>query len=409
MCIKFRIYICTKNEDTLLIVKEIKFINLKRTNPKSLWKFINLKKGKPFSKKRHKESLQNLKNIKVFYEVDSKIMIDGDEVIVHYICKDKWTLLPIARGGVIDQNFWLHAGVVDYNFLGYLMHFGGFYQYYQLHGGQVYLLAPYLFHKQWGMNLLGYYFSTLEPIDTFNPLEVSIYQVDRWQVEIFGIYHITFKQRLELGISYLDESYIKKDKNKAGANFLQQQKMIFKFWYTLDYIKYNNLLLKGISYKIRVEPVLNLPTQFDFVKIESEYKHFFSFLKKDTLALRVFTGISNKLNDEYPAFVVDSFINVRGAGNKIKRGSIEVTFNIEYRYLVYEHPWFALQLATFFDNAYLFSSISSRDEHSFFNFFGGGVRIAIPKVYSLLLLFDYAFNLDDPKHHGFLFKVGQFF
>ncbi len=388
-------------------INSVTFIGLKRTKKKFLSKFIQTKKESLFIKNKIESDIQRLKNLKIFQSVSYSVKnVDKKTInlIIHF--KEKFTVLPILRGGFIDGIFWVQPGFVDYHFLGNTSILSAFYRYYQRHSAGAYYQNRFLFNDHWGLSGETSYLGTIEPTDTFEFGSVSLYNVDIIKINTSINYNLSLKQFFQFTIGYLNEVYQKLDPSHIGPSRVEQNKVLFKIEHFLHNINYNGNLYKGFSNSIILEGIYTLSNQLDFFKLYNEYKYFFKFFKYDTFASRLKFGISSNMTSPYPAFVIDSFLNVRGSGNRVKRGYLENIVNLEYRYLFVITPWLSMQLVGFSDNALL---VGLENKVYFFTYIGGGARIILTKIYNGILAFDYALNLQNISQHGFFIKIGQYF
>ena len=387
-------------------IHSVSLVGLERTNRRFLSRFIKTQKGDTFDRTKIEADIQRLENLKVFYSVDYEMQEAADQMKLTIKFKEKFTLLPTLRGGFIDGIFWIQPAIVDYHFLGNKSVIGGSYRYYQRHSGDAFYKNPMLFSEKWGLSGDAAYSATIEPTDAFEFGSVSFYNVDVAKINLAVNYNFSLRRMLQFTTGYLNELYVKINPTDPGPGRVRQDKLLLKLEHFFDYIDYEGNLQKGISNSVSIEGVYTPPYPFDFFKLYNEYKHFFRFLKYDTLAFRVRFGIATNITSPYPPFVIDSFLNIRGSGNRVSRGYLENAINLEYRYLFPLNQTLSVQLITFSDNALL---LSAGDQTNLFTFAGGGMRIIFNKIYNAILAFDYAVSLQDPSDHGFLLKIGQYF
>lgn len=135
--------------------------------------------------------------------------------------------------------------------------------------------------------------------------------------------------------------------------------------------------------------------------------------KKGNLAFRNRLGISTNNNSPFAPFVFDSFVNIRGIGNRVARGTAEFILNAEYRLSVFQNKYLILQLTTFTDFGALRapgSSLQTMLNGSKSNFFiGGGVRLHSRLIYKTIFRLDYSINPVNLNKGGFTFGLGQYF
>ncbi len=388
-------------------IDSVSVIGLERTDAGFLSQFIKTQKGKVFKKDIFEKDVQRLKNLKIFHHVNYQIKeLDDDTIQIIIEVEEKLTILPVLTGGFINDIFWIQPGLIDFHFLGNQSILSILYRYYQRHSLQGFYKNRFLFNEHWGFSLEIAYLATIEPIDIFGFNSISLYNVDIIKINPTIHYNLSLYQTLQFTMGYLRELYLKVSPNTFGPDLYQQDKLLLKVDYNFDKINYYKELHKGPSNFLILEAVYDIPKQFDFFKIYNEYRHFFQFFENGTLALRNRFGISSNFTSIYPPFVIDTFFNVRGAGNRTHRGYIENTINLEYRHLFPVISWLSVQMVCFSDNALL---LSRRNQILFFTYAGGGVRIILPKIYRGIVAFDYAVNLQNKRKHGFLLKIGQYF
>ena len=88
------------------VVKDIRFIGLKKTNPDYLERFIGIKVGSTFDSVQVLEDIQILKNLRIFDEVSYSTEDTLQGIILNFHLNEVFTLLPIANFGGIAGNFW---------------------------------------------------------------------------------------------------------------------------------------------------------------------------------------------------------------------------------------------------------------------------------------------------------------
>ncbi len=74
----------------------------------------------------------------------------------------------------------------------------------------------------------------------------------------------------------------------------------------------------------------------------------FSFL----FAARLRFGIATNNDTPFAPFVLDSYINIRGSGNRIERGTAALILNLEFRQTFFETAKFGGQLVAFSDTVF---------------------------------------------------------
>ena len=135
--------------------------------------------------------------------------------------------------------------------------------------------------------------------------------------------------------------------------------------------------------------------------------------KRGNPAIRVRAGVSSNGDSPFVPFVLDSYLNVRGSGNRVARGTSEFTVNLEYRHTLIDRQKWALQSVVFIDNSsWRPAGAPLKDmfrKENTVSFGGGGARFYLQRIYNFILRLDYGVSLNDPSTNGFVLGVGQYF
>ncbi len=190
-------------------------------------------------------------------------------------------------------------------------------------------------------------------------------------------------------------------------------KLLAKFVFIINNVDRFYQYYNGLRNDIYVEQIFTEGNNSDFWKLLNETKYFKRIGLRGNIATRLRIGLSKNIETPFPPFVLDSYINIRGSGNRIARGAGEVVLNAEYRHTVLDKNWGGLQAVVFTD----VGSWQPEGENlnSFFNnnnhqlFYGAGGRIYFQKLYNSFLRVDYGFNAIDANQNGVVLGVGQYF
>ena len=397
------------------IISKIKFNGIYKTNENYLQHFIEIKENSGIDSTTLKNDIQRLRNLLIFSDISFLISETKDSIIVTFNCVELRTLTPIVNFGGVTDNFWFQFGAMDYHWLGMGHTFGGYYRYYDRHSFALYMKAPYLFNKIWGLSLDVGKFSTIEP--AYFSEGTADYNVDHWNFLGHAIYNIDLNHRLEFGGGYLYERY---DKNEIrsgqfapGPEFRDYHKILTKLVFNLNHIDYYYQYLSGYSNEINLENVSTLGEYDLFWKILNISKLFIRTGSSGNLALRTRLGISTNKDSPFVPFVLDNYINVRGSGNRASRGTAELTINAEYRHTLFEHHYGAVQGVIFSDMSAwrpAAGQFSEMFEDKYNVTFGGiGIRLYLKKFYNFILRLDYGQSVTGNKGKGFVFGAGQYF
>jgi hypothetical protein len=371
---------------------KLDFIGLKGTQPQYIHLLIQSEAGAVFDSARVMADLQNLRNQLLFSDVSVSIVDTTGGKWLQFYFDESMSRLPIGNFGGISDNFWFQVGAVDYNFKGRGITFGGYYRYYDRHSLEGFFSGPYLFGRNLGASITASRLSTIEPTDIDE--QYVAYDVDRYTMNVLMRLNFSYRFYWQLGGGYLRESY---DKNLQEVNL----------------INYYYHYLHGFFDELNFETVHTRGEKDVFWKFINILKYYHRIGELGNLAVRWRLGISqNKLSPFVP-FVLDSYITVRGSGNRVTRGTAEFTVNLEYRHTFYQRRWGAIQGVGFIDwSAWRQpgGDISSMfEEESNVTFAGVGVRLYFRKIYNLILRLDYGFSIIGSSAHGVVFGTGQYF
>jgi outer membrane protein assembly factor BamA len=396
-------------------IVEIKFDGLEQTEESYLRNFISSSEGQNFDSLLAQDDVQQLRNLKLFLEVNHSVQNSPDGKIITYFCEELITILPIINFGGVNENFWFQLGAVDYNWLGRGNTFGGYYRYYDRHSLEIFMKSPYLFGKHWGLSGNVARLSTIEP--AYFTDGRTDYNVDHWAFVLMGRYNFSLRNAIEFGGGYLYERYEKNldrsGSNAPGPDLVDFDKYLFKFQFINNYIDYYYQYLTGYSNELNLETVSTKGEEEFFWKFLIITKLFLRMGGDGNWAFRLRAGISTNKISPFVPFVLDSYINVRGSGNRVSRGTAELTLNLEYRHTLFDKKWGAFQ-------SVIFSDVSSWRQpgedfsdmllsKNIVTFIGLGIRFIVRKFNNFILRLDYGKSVTGYKGEGFVFGAGQYF
>lgn len=359
-------------------------------------------------------SVQNLLNTNLYASAtwSLKDTLGGVQAVI--TLKEKWTVYPSASWGVIDENFWVEAGWRDNHFLGRGIRYGIVLRYYDRFAVEGYYKAPYWFGGRWGMEANWFFGRTIEPIQLQDGH--TRFNQDRQMFNLLASYAIKPNNLLYAGYEFDLSQYHNRDGEPdsyaAGFNEIQRRHQIvlrhhnrYNFNIYEQYVTgwANEVLLKGsfIPDGTRWYPYFR-----------NDFKVFFRPWKTGNIGNRLRIGIAENHPSVFAQFIQDSFLNVRGIGNKPYRGTAELTNNLELRQTFYDNSWLALQAIAFCDYSVIrppggnFSEMFSASNSRLFSGVGG--RIFFKGGFDFILRMDYGFSLTDGKG-GFVLGAGQYF
>lgn len=393
-------------------LKEINFTGIRRTKPEYLFTFIELKAGDPLDSAKLEKDRQTLANLEMLSNASYSVTTNGNEWTVSFHCEELFTLLPIINFGSVEENYWYLIGASDINLLGRGHKTYLYYQYYDRHSVAAHLSLDWLKGTSWGINFNIIKWSTLEPV-YFEQGEVT-YTYDNYTLGAEGIYHFTFFDQLSLGGGVFRERYeALSEPVDDSPTATVMDKLLYKLIWTSNHTNTSFYSIKGFSNRFVTEMVYSLHDYPAFLIAFNDLKYYRQFGSYGNWASRMRMGLSTNQESPFAPFVLDSYLNIRGVGNKVDRGTGSVVLNTEYRHACLDRGWFAVQAVGFIDIG------TWRTPGGTFNdftqsknvkaFAGVGARLIHKKIYNAILRVDYGFDLKANSKNGFVIGIGQYF
>lgn len=394
-------------------ISRIKFCHVQKTDTTFLKNRLTIKPGQPLTPDKIDENITILQNLQLFSEVRAKVDTSASGIEVQFELKEIYSLLPIFNFGGIRENYWFQLGAFDSNWLGRSILAGGYYRYYERHSFEFFLKAPFLFRDNWGINLLLNQFATIEP--AYFETVTAEYNVDRATYLLLIRYNFNRNFYVETGSGLLEEKYSLKNRLEYNAlpTSVEFEKYIYKSNINYNDINYYYHYLDGSENETMFEIVTTRGYPEAFWQFLNVFKWYSHTGDKTNLAFRLRSGISKNEKSPFVPYVLDSYITVRGSGNRVARGTAELTLNAEYRYSVFETGSFAMQSVLFTDwSAWRApgSDLSSlADTKNSVSFAGAGLRLYLQKFNNFIFRIDYGHSLTKSNQHGIVFGTGQYF
>lgn len=398
------------------IVNSISFEGLTKTKESYLKEIISTKEGNDFNEKQVEEDVQLLRNLKLFFSVNSSANLDSSSNgwNVVFTVEEANYLYPIFSISGFKSQFKLQAGFNQINFRGRAEHLGVVYQYYDRHSISAFYNVPRHKNGKTGHEVALTKYSTIEPLyfqDTVTP-----FNFDNYNVSAGAHCWFTPKLRTGLGSMYMYETYLQRDTTVFDLGQFEFQ---FHKYQIRTFLDYNNLdehfeLQRGHRASLYAETIQTIDyPEISFFKFTSDLFYYQQIGQRGNIALHQRIGMATNNDSPFAPFVLDGFLNVRGVGNRVARGTAEMIVNAEYRHTVWKHDWFFLQMVGFADFGTLRQPGQEMKDMFNYNemelFLGGGIRLHSRKFYKVIFRLDYSVNPIFPTNHGITFGVGQFF
>ncbi|MEX1001973.1 MAG: POTRA domain-containing protein [Crocinitomicaceae bacterium] len=397
-------------------IHQLLFEGLTKTKESYLRGIVLSKEGTTFSEEKLKEDVQNLRNLNLFFSVNERHKWNetAEGWVVVFIIEEANYLYPVLSVSGFTAQLQFEVGVNQINFRGHAESLGIVYRYYDRHSISAFYSG--FMHK----NSKTGHFASITKYSTIEPLyfsdTVADFNFDNYNISLGGHYWWTYSLRTGLGGMYMYEIYEQID---SSFNLLDDRRYYFHKYQFRTFTEYSTLnqhfeFRWGFTDRLHLETVqaINFP-EISYVKLANELSWFQRIGKRHNIGFRNRIGISTNIDSPFTPFVLDGFINVRGIGNRIARGTAEFVANFEYRYSFWRHKWFFIQSVVFSDfgtlrppGGQLSDMISNAKDGLFI---GGGLRFHSRFFYKTTFRIDYSFNPLQPNNHGLTFGFGQFF
>ena len=394
-------------------VSSISIEGLKKTKSKYVLQFIETSAGEDLDTEQLLLDAQILTNLEMFNKAEFRVdSVAQDKVAVVFIVDELYTLLPIFSFGGIEENFWIQAGVSEANLGGVGNKLTTYYQYYDRSSVAAHLTLDRIRQSRWGANINFVKWSTLEPL--FFSEGAAEYEYDNWTFGATAVRYFQFRDKLEFGGAFFTEDY-----TLVGEGFsdtpsrVSEDKVLGKVLYTIDRVNYHFFYLDGVKNFFNLQTVRSFDQNPDFYIAFNDFHYFNRINAKGNFGLRFRMGLSSNHESPFAPFVLDSYLNIRGIGNRVDRGTGALILNMEYRHSLLEKERIAIQGVVFSDTGSWRNPGGNLDDFSnpdnFVLFAGGGLRFIHKKIYNAILRVDYGFNLQERQVNGFVLGVGQYF
>ena len=397
-------------------IQEVEVEGLKETKLAYLSHFIDTKEGETLDSLRLQKDLQRLRNLYAVANVKAQIDTLKEGLKVTFQVEEAWTFFPIINFGGIRGNFWFQLGFTDVNWLGKGKQLTAIYRNNDLRQNyQLYLRAPFLQGSRWGFSSGLQRFASVEPL--YFGDQTVFYDYTNLSATLTGIYQLDRNQYFESGVTFFNEDFQKNARHAGEATpgpfALNENKILIKAIHDINRINYDYFYESGFLNHANWQSVYNFAKNNWFHIFLNDAKYYRRIGKRGNFASRLRIGISTNTNSPFAPFVLDSYVNIRGAGNRIDRGTAALIANLEYRYAFWDKRRFAAQVVGFSDVGTWRDPGGSLtelwDREQFRHFAGGGLRLIYKQAYNAILRVDYGVDIYAPSQRGWVIGIGQYF
>lgn len=391
----------------------IRIDGVEKTKPDYLQQFIDLKPGDTLGSVRLEANRQPLVNLEILSNAKYEVTPTQGGVEVTFHCFEVRTLLPLFNFGGVQENFWFLIGATEVNLAGRGNKLLGYYQYYDRSSIILSLTLDRIRQSNWGTQFNYVKWSTVEPL--FFDGGTATYDYDNFTYGVSGLYHFNFRSSLEFNTAYFSEEYNRVDQNtiEGAPQRAKIHKQLFKLIYRSRDLDYHYWYVSGISNTTNAEAVLSYDGDPGFYIVFHDFQAYWRQGKQGNFANRLRLGLATNRDSPFAPFVLDSYVNIRGVGNRVDRGTAMIIMNNEYRHTLTNWNKIATQAVAFSDwGTWRLpgGELSDLSDATHFEWFAGaGVRVIHKEIFNAVLRIDYGINVLKKNSAGFVIGVGQYF
>lgn len=404
-------------------VGKIRIEGLKRTHPRVVLRELLIEPGRPLDTEALETGTQRLRNLRIFSAANS-FVIEGEEgkVDVLIYVTEKWTIIPVVRGGSGGGTDYFVLGAYDVNLFGKYLEFGAQYMNYGgTPSGVVWFRDPRFLDRRlkigldiWSLRRGYTIYENSGPEATAN----AGYVLDRFRLNLFAENEITDDLSLGTGFEVnidrfsddlLSAEYRELNFRNGFQLPLPARTVLGKLNAGFGRLNYNDYLVRGHTTALSYERTLQFAgSETEFNRLTLEHRHY--WLPTDStlnIGLRARLGYTDS-RDAQHVFSIGGLESARGYLDGQFRGNSYGLGNLELRYSSIRGEWFVLQHVVFLDaGTFLDSAVAGN--RRLFSSVGTGVRLICPRIYRLNLRFDYAAAIGEFRGSGMVFGFQQFF
>ncbi len=398
-------------QDTVITFDTIEFFGNTKTQDSYLLTILGLNPNQFYSRTEVDEKVNFLNSINGIYDTRYQVVTKQNSRFLQVFVNEQKTLLPIFNFGLQPTNKWFQIGLVDLNLSGKGNELLIYYQNNQSrHSGEIFYKKNRIYNSKLSLGVSLLRWESIEPVNfegagrfdydfTINQLGSEIgYQNGNGFSGIFGI-------------SFFQENYYSiLQSDVPGPLDLSLNKFLTKWRVGYNSLQYDGIYRKNYDLRFDYQNVYTLEYNQLFHIMTINYVHYFRLAQKRELAYRINCGTSTNNDSPFAPFVIDSYKNVRGVGDRIDRGTAVSTFNIEFRQELFKYNHIILQGILFSDASLLRLPGEEFAMATLENYLstGIGVRIHYTKIFNAILRIDYAIEYNQNRDQ-LIIGIGQYF
>lgn len=391
-------------------ISTVEFTGLSKTKESFLRQYITVSAGEKYDSIQLAHDRQRLLNLGILGEVALKLIPAGGTVRVIFACREMINTLPVFALGKTNDTFWCKAGIQSLNLTGRGDKLFAYYQYYDRHSFYLNYATDRMGYSKWGATASLIKWATVEPLNSEGG--ISNYTYTNYTGYASAVRFLTFRESVDFGLGVFNERFEAQQMQENELDeIVQGNKLLSKLIFKSNHLNYHTFYVTGIYNQLNIEFIHSLDEVRNFVTVFNDFRYFKQFGKRFNWANRLRTGIATNDDNPFAPFVLDSYLNIRGVGNRVDRGTGSVVINTELRYTLFDKRILAAQGVGFFDfgswrkpGGHIDDFTKSENMRAFS---GLGFRLIYKRAFDTLLRIDYGYDYN--KNAGLVIGIGQYF
>lgn len=392
------------------LVTSVEFTGLTKTKVSFLRQYSTVTAGQKYDSTRLMLDRQRLLNLGILGEVETKMVTDSTTIKIIFACREMINTLPVFALGTTEDTFWLKAGFQSLSFSGRGDKLIVDYQYYDRHSFYLNYATDRIGSSRWGATASLIKWGTVEPLNSENG--IANYNYTNYTGYASAIRFLTFRETLDFGVGIFNEQF---EAQRAQENELDKivegNKFLSKLIFKSNHLNYHTFNVDGIYNQLNVEFIHSLDEVRNFVTVFNDFRFFKKIGMRFNWANRIRTGIATNDENPFAPFVLDSYLNIRGVGNRVDRGTGSIVVNMEMRFTLFDKRILAGQGVGFFDFGSWrkpggnFNDFTKSESMRAFS--GLGFRLIYKRAFDSMLRIDYGYDYN--RNAGLVIGIGQYF
>ncbi len=392
------------------IITTVEFVGLTKTKESFLRQYITLTGGQPYDSTQLINDRQRLLNLGILNQVHARVQQKDSTVTVVFTCWEMINTLPVFALGKTQDTFWYKSGIQSLSFSGRGDKLFAYYQYYDRHSFYLNYATDRIGNSRWGTTASLIKWATIEPLKSESG--ISTYSYTNYTGYASAVRFLSIQESVDIGVGIFNDQFeAQQTQDNELAEVVQGNKLLSKFIFKSNHLNYQSFYVNGIYNQLNVEFFHSLDEVRNFVTVFNDFRFFKQIGKRFNWANRLRIGIATNDDNPFAPFVLDSYLNIRGVGNRVDRGTGSAVINTELRYTIFDKRMLAAQSVGFFDFGSWrkpggsFTNFTKSENMRAFS--GIGFRLIYKRAFDTMLRIDYGYDYN--KSAGLVIGIGQYF